>query len=224
MGPTSNTNTIRCHFGSRCFGAVHPIDRFALVMPRTSEVVLSDKVARSIFDLNLSHYPSCGQMFAYKNANLKKRGQWGELLHFDYVPGPSEREQYVGSNTNDAHQVMRKLLDGEADKCLTSTAHEGMSCAVVISTTKCPTTAWTLDSGCAYDLACIEDLNGQEHMFTLADAPQILHTASGPALTDTVIPLTISKLNKSPARPFIMNNTPNVLTMGRCCVEEGFSF
>ena len=48
-------------------------------------------------------------------------------------------------------------------------------------------------------------------------------TANGMTCVEQEVPLYISELDEQRV-PFVLNSTPDVLTMGRRCMEDGYSF
>ena len=85
------------------------------------------------------------------------------------------------------------------------------------------TRRWLVDSGSAWDLV---DASHVKHLKGLIRTPQYcprLWTANGITSVDREVPLYLPELNEE-CVPFVMKDTPDVLTMGRRCMNEGYSF
>ena len=83
---------------------------------------------------------------------------------------------------------------------------------------------WIFDSGCGRDLVALGLAKMYENMYRLQD-PIRLHTANGIVCTSLALPLqcTIGKSSYE-ATPYLLENTPSVLSMGVRCARQGFAF
>ena len=80
-----------------------------------------------------------------------------------------------------------------------------------------------IDSGSGWDLVKASHVS---HLQDLVRTPQYcprMWTANGVIKADQEVPLYITEL-KEKFVPYILKNTPDVLTMGRRCMCEGYSF
>ena len=83
---------------------------------------------------------------------------------------------------------------------------------------------WIFDSGCGYDMMSTSKAKHLMKFVTKAEL-QEFNTANGQYETDEIIPLTFVMGNDSyDARPYLMENSPSVLSMGQRCMNEGFCF
>ena len=64
---------------------------------------------------------------------------------------------------------------------------------------------------------------GQIDFITTAGIPILLATANNSVNGDKVVQQQIGKLGEA-AEPYVLDSTPDVLSIGRRCVEEGYSF
>ena len=85
------------------------------------------------------------------------------------------------------------------------------------------TKKWLIDSGCGWDL--VQECH-VAHLEDLIRTPQFtprMWTANGVTRAEHEVPLYISELDEH-CVPFILKSTLDVLTMGRRCMEDGYSF
>ncbi|MCP3883502.1 MAG: hypothetical protein GY701_34620, partial [Sulfitobacter sp.] len=83
---------------------------------------------------------------------------------------------------------------------------------------------WLMDTGCGYDLVCktsLQDLDF-ENVNNRADAI-LLQTANGPAQCTQTVPQQIGPLGVQ-ADPYVLESTPDVLTIGYRCEALGYGF
>ncbi len=84
--------------------------------------------------------------------------------------------------------------------------------------------AWLLDTGCKYDLTTRASVPLHQHnRIYRAPVPIILATANGLSSGEKSCNNTFGELGEV-AEPYILDNTPDVLSIGRRCVEDGYSF
>ena len=81
-----------------------------------------------------------------------------------------------------------------------------------------------LDTGCKYDLTTRASVPLHQHdRIYRAPAPIILATANGLSSGEKIVQQQIGELGEV-AEPYILDSTPDVLSIGRRCVEDGYSF
>jgi len=81
---------------------------------------------------------------------------------------------------------------------------------------------WIFDSGCGHDLVSLAKVKFLKNMFAIAPT-KTFSTANGPYETDKVILLNFMMGGQSfVASPYIMANTPSVISMGKKVMEEEF--
>ena len=84
--------------------------------------------------------------------------------------------------------------------------------------------SWLLDTGCKYDLTTRSSIpqHQVDSIFT-APMPILLATANDLVQGDKVVSQQIGELGEV-AEPYVLDSTPDVLSIGRRCVEDGYSF
>ena len=88
----------------------------------------------------------------------------------------------------------------------------------------CVDNLWIFDSGCGFDM-CTEDKIKHLMKYILPAEPQEFNTANGPYESSEVVSLSFRMGNvRYDARPYLMEDTPSVLSMGMRCMNEGFCF
>jgi len=84
--------------------------------------------------------------------------------------------------------------------------------------------AWIADTGSANDLVKVAQLSRKELQTIETHAVKArLATANGVICADKTAKISVPKLNLS-IRPLLLDNTPNVLSVGRRVVEDGWNF
>ncbi|CAE8641625.1 unnamed protein product [Polarella glacialis] len=84
--------------------------------------------------------------------------------------------------------------------------------------------AWIADTGSANDLVKVAQLSRKEVKTVETHAVKArLATANGVICADKTAMISVPKLNLS-VRPLLLDNTPNVLSVGRRVVEDGWNF
>ena len=91
---------------------------------------------------------------------------------------------------------------------------------------------WLVDTGCPVDLVCRKSLpeNFEEkgHELKEASEPLQLETANGVKKVDQTVSMQIATLNDTypggVVNPYLLDSTPDVLSVGSRCVKEGFAF
>ena len=83
-------------------------------------------------------------------------------------------------------------------------------------------TSWLVDSGCPLDL--IDRSHIQGCLDSVCDGSKVtLATANGDTVSSEVLPLYLNKL-KEQVQPHVLDSTPNVLSLGRRVIVDGYSF
>ena len=84
--------------------------------------------------------------------------------------------------------------------------------------------SWLLDTGCKYDLTTRSSIpqHQVDSIFT-APMPILLATANDLVHGDKVVSQQIGELGEV-AEPYVLDSTPDVLSIGRRCVEDGYRF
>jgi hypothetical protein len=84
--------------------------------------------------------------------------------------------------------------------------------------------SWLLDTGCKYDLTTRASipLHQVDSIFR-APMPILLATANDLVQGDKVVAQQIGELGEV-AEPYVLDSTPDVLSIGRRCVEDGYEF
>ena len=81
---------------------------------------------------------------------------------------------------------------------------------------------WLVDSGCGHDLLSRKEVADAELDQSPCE-PARFNTAGGPTTATTVAPLYIEELRGN-IQPYVLSSTPAVVSMGRRCGHEGYSF
>ena len=83
---------------------------------------------------------------------------------------------------------------------------------------------WLCDTGCPCDLTSKKALDHEgRKMIQQADVPQVFNTANGQIRADTTVTMQIPHLMET-IEPYLLPNTPDVISIGRRCVREGYGF
>ena len=83
---------------------------------------------------------------------------------------------------------------------------------------------WIMDTGCGFDLIAKKGLSTfAMKKFRKAASSIPLQAAGGSVNAKMILPLHSSALNRD-VEPLVLDQTPSVLSVGRRCMEEGFSF
>ena len=83
---------------------------------------------------------------------------------------------------------------------------------------------WLCDTACPFDLISRETLPPDLEQFAeQADEPATLATANGVVEADTTIAMQVKQLEDN-IDPYLLDSTPDVLSVGRRCVREGYGF
>ena len=83
---------------------------------------------------------------------------------------------------------------------------------------------WLADTGCPFDLVGMHDIPAQDHRHIKNGRIQhSLQTANGVAGTQGRVDATVESLDED-IEAFVMDNTPLIVSIGRRCVDFGYSF
>ena len=85
---------------------------------------------------------------------------------------------------------------------------------------------WLCDTGSAHDIVGrtgLPDRWIQEHVEVL-EQPVRLETANREILADRTIGLEFEAIGEQEIRPFVLENAPDLISIGRRCLEMGYSF
>ena len=82
---------------------------------------------------------------------------------------------------------------------------------------------WLVDSGCGHDLLSKKEVADAGLDQIPCENPVRFNTAGGPTTATTVSPVFIDELRGN-VRPYVLPSTPSVVSMGRRCGHEGYSF
>jgi hypothetical protein len=84
---------------------------------------------------------------------------------------------------------------------------------------------WLMDTGSAVDLVSVHDIPAKWEKSILTGGPKIkLSTANGFMLADKRIPLQVGSFGGIEVEPLLLPSTPPVLSVGKRCMEEGYTF
>ena len=84
--------------------------------------------------------------------------------------------------------------------------------------------SWLMDTGCKHDLTTREAIPFcQLGVITKSRNPVLLSTANDIASSDLVVPPQTGALGVN-VEPYVLDQSPDVLSIGRRCVQDGYSF
>ena len=137
---------------------------------------------------------------------------WSTFRHAGNVPGLTERLEFLCSMG-----LSSMFPSYPVASCVKVGSKGGFPFGV--SHTK----KWLIDSGCGWDLVQESHVAHLEDLIRTPKFKPKMWTAYGVTRAEHEVPLYISELDEQ-CVPFILKNTPDVLTMGRRCMEDGYSF
>jgi hypothetical protein len=82
---------------------------------------------------------------------------------------------------------------------------------------------WLVDTGCGYDLVSQNEIGLIKRFVSKAKVPITFHTANGPTRTENIASIHVRELDEN-ITPYVLDNTPPVLTVGSRCMEMGYTF
>ena len=106
------------------------------------------------------------------------------------------------------------------------TAESDAAYSRLISTPAIKATAikrWLVDSGCWHDLLSRNEVPERGECIRKAKIPITFDTANGSTRTTEVADIYVKELNAE-ISPYVLENTPAVISIGYRCVELGYSF
>ena len=146
-------------------------------------------------------------------ALLLLEDDWSYFQHYGNVPGLSERLDHL------SFLGLASLFSPcPAAACARRGVSERESELGVSHSPR-----WLVDSGSGWDLVNESSVNHLKHAIRSPHYCPRLWTANGVTTVDSEIPLYLPELDEKFV-PFVMKDTPDVLTMGRRCMREGYSF
>ena len=86
-----------------------------------------------------------------------------------------------------------------------------------------PIQQWLIDTGCGHDLVAIREVRALQAMFRKANIPIMFETPGGKTPGDQCLLLHVGELDET-IEPYILASTPAVLSVGKRCLEFGYSF
>jgi len=82
---------------------------------------------------------------------------------------------------------------------------------------------WLVDTGCGYDLVSQRETGLIKRFVSKAKVPITFHTANGPTRTENIANIHVRELDEN-ITPYVLENTPPVLTVAYRCMEMGYTF
>ena len=84
-----------------------------------------------------------------------------------------------------------------------------------------PVQRWMVDSGCGNDL--IDKHSARSLPKIPSPCSMVFHTANGSVSARTECPIYVKGIGRT-ISPYVLESTPDVLSLGRRCADEGFTF
>ncbi len=84
-------------------------------------------------------------------------------------------------------------------------------------------TRWIWDTGAGIDIVSAQGVSNMKHLITKTATPLPLCTANGESLADKEILLKLTAF-KEIVKPFVLDGSPPVLSVGWRCMELGYDF
>ena len=88
---------------------------------------------------------------------------------------------------------------------------------------KTPVKLWLVDTGCGNDLVGRQEIKSVSNLLRKAPEPMAFHTANGITHATHTIPIRVGELEEV-VEPWVLANSPAVVSVGRRCMHEGYSF
>ena len=82
---------------------------------------------------------------------------------------------------------------------------------------------WVVDTGSGHDLIQLRDVADMGRHSIPASVTLRLNTANGQVKADRIVPLRVRELGET-ISPYVLPSTPPVLSVGRRCMDEGYTF
>ena len=144
------------------------------------------------------------------------KDKFDEYLHLGSTPNVLERRALERTGSNDVKLKKPLRENDKTDKTLTTTTP-----AAPVATSH--VRRWLVDSGSGYDLVCATNVEHVRDKIKKSARPIALWTANGLTPAEKEITLHINRLDMDIC-PFVLNSTPDVLSLGRHCAQHGFEF
>ena len=173
-----------------------------------------------------------------------EEGEFSSLEEWSRAPGSinspgraaTAEENNSDTDSDDEEEVLNEFLRRYSPDC-TNVEVVGESRPLTVATPKpfataaCPardpnrsrSRLWLCDTGCPFDLVSRPNLGELATQIEKAETPQVLDTANDRISASEEVIMSMHPLEEIIA-PLILESTPDVLTVGRRCVEEGFGF
>ena len=142
------------------------------------------------------------------------KDKFDKYLHLGCVPTESKKRTLTRQRLNDVKLKQPTVATNMTDK--TST---GTSPAAPVATSH--VRRRLVDSGSGYDLVCSTNVEHVRNMIKKSARPIALWTANGLTPAEKEIVLHINRLDMDICA-FVLNSTPDVLSLGRHCAQHGF--
>ena len=158
----------------------------------------------------------------------------GQILNFSHffvgdihasLEGLNEALDFTarcGMTSGAEHVTSEALLHAKIDM-KGRTISEAVEAMATSRIPKSPVKRWMLDSGCGYDLTSIKAISKLSKHIRDAQHPQVFNTANGPTPATKDIALSLPELLEV-ITPYILASTPDVLSLGRRCMDLGYGF
>ena len=146
-----------------------------------------------------------------------------EWRHYLHVRLPSESyDLWRGDPEAKPDQLTQWAITAPTGEEVASMAKLGHSHgAVKTRTTTSPVQRWMVDSGCSNDL--IDQPSAKNLPKIKSPCPMVFETANGNVSAKTECPIFVAEINTT-ISPYVLECTPDVLSLGRRFVDEGFAF
>jgi len=198
------------HFAMAC--GYHPGIQWSVIWDTNGEtwVIFTRPPEETFLDEDGCSVNDSPYVLKREDAIVVLDGLWDSFIHVGDVPGLTERDEHGSKLTWAAAPFWN---DPSAAAGVTTTKTGGKS----------KNTRWLIDSGCGWDLV---DKRNVTHLGNLMESISVgpkLWTANGVVQPDSQVPIFIPVLGTTYV-PLVMQDSPDVLSLGRRCMEEGYGF
>ena len=166
-----------------------------------------------------------GEYVAIKTIGEKDRASYWKMtkqfpVNFGMVP--------VDLSTDEEQKVVRSQQLGEGNEAPSAVALLTKGLKSPLSLMAAPAVAalveeWLMDTACPADLIDRKYTRDLSRHIRWNPNPPTFQTANGTVKAPLEVPITIPELGRD-AAPIVMDNSPNVLSLGYRIVEEGYAF
>ena len=101
-------------------------------------------------------------------------------------------------------------MESDAEMC--AAAHDGTVVKL-----------WLIDTGCGHDLVARKELKGLRKLIRQANIPLTFYTANGQVPATDAADLFVKELDAT-VEPYVLEQTPAVLSVGMRCMRMGYTF